>query len=125
MNQKMIGAIIGIAVVVGGGSFYGGMQYGKSKTSAAAGRSSNLSPEERQARFGQMGAQGQRDGMNGFAQGGGAGGEIIAKEEGVEFYYEDFRPGFRKAHNQARGKGLYMQKYCGCIYSQIERNAKK
>ena len=52
-------------------------------------------------------------------------GEIIAKEEGVEFYYEDFRPGFRKAHNQARGKGLYMQKYCGCIYSQIERNAKK
>ena len=81
MNQKMIGAIIGIAVVVGGGSFYGGMQYGKSKTSAAAGRSSNLSPEERQARLGQVGAQGQRGGMNEFAQGGGAGGEIIAKDD--------------------------------------------
>lgn len=48
-------------------------------------------------------------------------GRDISKEEGIEFYYEDFRPGFRKAHNEARAQGLYLQKYCGCIYSEIER----
>jgi hypothetical protein len=48
-------------------------------------------------------------------------GNEIAKEEGIEFYYEDFRPGFKKAHEEARIKGIYCQKYCGCIYSEIER----
>jgi len=51
-------------------------------------------------------------------------GDAVSKEEGVGFYYEDFRPGFRKAHEQARTQGIYCQKYCGCIYSEIER-AKK
>ncbi|MBP7836065.1 MAG: epoxyqueuosine reductase QueH [Candidatus Omnitrophica bacterium] len=48
-------------------------------------------------------------------------GEEVAREEGVEFYYADFRPGFRKAHNEAKAKGVYCQRYCGCIYSEIER----
>ena len=48
-------------------------------------------------------------------------GNDIAAEEGVEFYYEDFRPGFKKAHEEARVKGIYCQKYCGCLYSEIER----
>lgn len=48
-------------------------------------------------------------------------GTAVAKDTGVNFYYEDFRPGFRKAHNQAREKGIYRQKYCGCIYSQLDR----
>jgi len=48
-------------------------------------------------------------------------GADIAEEEGVGFYYEDFRPGFRKAHDEARAKGIYCQKYCGCIYSEMER----
>ncbi len=48
-------------------------------------------------------------------------GTQIAKETGVDFYYEDFRPGFRKAHEEAKLKGVYCQKYCGCIYSEIER----
>ena len=52
-------------------------------------------------------------------------GNDIAKEVGVEFYYSDFRPGFRKARDEARAKGIYMQKYCGCIYSDIERFRKK
>lgn len=52
-------------------------------------------------------------------------GEEAGKEEGVEFYYADFRPGFRKAHNEAHAKGIYCQKYCGCIYSEIERGKKK
>lgn len=49
-------------------------------------------------------------------------GEDIAREEGIDFYYEDFRPGFRKAHNTAKEKGIYCQRYCGCIYSEIERD---
>ncbi|MDD5107984.1 MAG: epoxyqueuosine reductase QueH [Candidatus Omnitrophica bacterium] len=44
-------------------------------------------------------------------------GEKIAKETGVDFFYEDFRPGFRQAYKEARQKGLYLQKYCGCNYS--------
>ncbi|MGD0336966.1 MAG: epoxyqueuosine reductase QueH [Candidatus Omnitrophota bacterium] len=48
-------------------------------------------------------------------------GSEVAGDEGVEFYYEDFRPGFRKAHDEAKSKGIYCQKYCGCIYSEIER----
>jgi len=48
-------------------------------------------------------------------------GNDIAKEVEIDFYYEDFRPGFRKAHDLARAKGFYCQKYCGCIYSEVQR----
>lgn len=48
-------------------------------------------------------------------------GETVAQDEGVAFYYEDFRPGFREAHTRAHAEGLYCQQYCGCIYSEIER----
>ena len=44
-----------------------------------------------------------------------------AEEEKVDFYYEDFRPGFRGARRRAREDGLYLQKYCGCVYSETER----
>lgn len=52
-------------------------------------------------------------------------GQDIEKEAGVRFYYEDFRPGFRKAHEEARTAGIYCQKYCGCVYSDLERSAGK
>lgn len=48
-------------------------------------------------------------------------GNRAGKEEGIEFYYEDFRPGFRVGHQQAKQAGLYCQKYCGCLYSERER----
>jgi len=48
-------------------------------------------------------------------------GEDIAKEEGLNFYYEDFRQGFKKAHDEAKAKGIYCQKYCGCIYGELEQ----
>ncbi len=48
-------------------------------------------------------------------------GSDIAKEENVDFYYEDFRTGFKKAHEQARLEGIYCQRYCGCIYSMKPR----
>ncbi len=44
-------------------------------------------------------------------------GEKIAKDTGVDFYYEDFRPGFKQAYQEAKQRGLYLQKYCGCKYS--------
>jgi len=48
-------------------------------------------------------------------------GDDISEEGDIAFYYEDFRPGFRKAHDEAKAAGMYCQKYCGCIYSEIER----
>lgn len=51
-------------------------------------------------------------------------GETVAKEWGVDFYYEDFRPGFRESQRLSRELNLYRQKYCGCIYSEWERFAK-
>jgi len=47
-----------------------------------------------------------------------------AKIHGVDFLYRDFRPLFREGQAQAREKGLYMQKYCGCIFSEEERYLK-
>lgn len=48
-------------------------------------------------------------------------GEEIGRAKGVEFIYRDFRPGFRAAQEQAREMGLYMQSYCGCIFSEYDR----
>ena len=51
-------------------------------------------------------------------------GEEIAQKYGVEFLYRDFRPYFREGQRIAREKGIYMQKYCGCIFSEEERYLK-
>ena len=40
---------------------------------------------------------------------------------GVEFLYRDFRPYFRQGQDEARALGLYMQKYCGCVFSEEDR----
>lgn len=47
--------------------------------------------------------------------------EDLSKKYGVEFLYRDFRPGFREGQAKARELGLYMQKYCGCIFSEEDR----
>lgn len=47
--------------------------------------------------------------------------EDIAKEAGVKFYYEDFRTGFKAAHDKAKTQGMYCQNYCGCLFSEKER----
>jgi len=52
-------------------------------------------------------------------------GEEYGKKYGVDFAYLDLRPGFRSGQDTARQAGLYMQKYCGCIYSEKERYVKK
>ena len=40
---------------------------------------------------------------------------------GVEFLYRDFRPLFQAGQEFARAHGFYMQKYCGCIFSEEDR----
>jgi predicted adenine nucleotide alpha hydrolase (AANH) superfamily ATPase len=48
-------------------------------------------------------------------------GRRAAADHGLDFYYEDWRPGWRRGHEIAREMGLYRQNYCGCIYSELER----
>lgn len=48
-----------------------------------------------------------------------------AKKYGVEFLYRDFRPNFRNGNQMAREMGLYMQKYCGCVFSEEDRYSKQ
>lgn len=45
----------------------------------------------------------------------------MGQQYGVEFLYRDFRPLFREGQDFAREHGFYMQKYCGCIFSEEER----
>lgn len=48
--------------------------------------------------------------------------EKYSKEYGIDFLYRDFRVGFWEGHNKAKQElGLYMQKYCGCIFSEEMR----
>ena len=47
-------------------------------------------------------------------------GEHVGREKKVEFYYEDLRPGYHESRRMSRELNLYRQKYCGCIYSQME-----
>ena len=44
-------------------------------------------------------------------------GEKYAEKHGIEFFYMDFRSGFRQGQQKAKEMGLYRQKYCGCIKS--------
>lgn len=47
-----------------------------------------------------------------------------AEEYGVEFLYRDFRPYFKAGQERAKELGFYMQKYCGCVFSEEERYLK-
>jgi len=48
-------------------------------------------------------------------------GEELAGKYGIDFLYRDFRPLFREGQSAARAENFYMQKYCGCIFSEEER----
>ena len=51
--------------------------------------------------------------------------EKASEKYHVPFLYRDFRPGFQDGQNKARELELYMQKYCGCIFSEEERYRRK
>ncbi|HWR56204.1 MAG TPA: epoxyqueuosine reductase QueH [Negativicutes bacterium] len=48
-------------------------------------------------------------------------GETVAREEGIPFYYADYRPGWQEAVSESRRRAMYRQPYCGCIYSEKDR----
>lgn len=47
--------------------------------------------------------------------------EEMGRQYGVRFFYRDFRSLFRDGQEFAREHGMYMQKYCGCIFSEEDR----
>lgn len=51
-------------------------------------------------------------------------GEEMGKRYSIPFYFEDFREGWKTGINLSKELGLYRQKYCGCIYSEMERYLK-
>ena len=52
-------------------------------------------------------------------------GREMAATHGIEFYYEDFRRGWREGVVESKAMGLYRQQYCGCIYSEHDRYGKQ
>ena len=48
-------------------------------------------------------------------------GEEMAATHGVTFLYRDLRPLADASHEAARRRHLYLQNYCGCIFSEWER----
>lgn len=52
-------------------------------------------------------------------------GKELADKYNVLFHVNDYRPEFRNAMTLAKELGLYRQKFCGCVFSQEERNRKK
>jgi hypothetical protein len=82
--KKPLPIFIIILLVVGAGAFYGGMEYQQNKNPLSQGdfqNFRNLSPEERQARLQQFGANGIRGQGGVRADGGFVNGEIIAKDD--------------------------------------------
>ena len=51
--------------------------------------------------------------------------EELANKYNIKFLYRDFRAGFRQGQAKARELELYMQKYCGCIFSEEDRYFKQ
>lgn len=49
----------------------------------------------------------------------------FARKYGILFLYEDFRSLWQEGREASRSLSLYSQKYCGCVYSKIERYAEK
>ncbi len=44
-------------------------------------------------------------------------GKLLEDKYKIKFIYVDYRQYFRQGQKMAREKGIYMQKYCGCVFS--------
>lgn len=51
--------------------------------------------------------------------------EEAANKYNIDFLYRDFRPYFKEGQEKARELELYMQKYCGCVFSEEDRYTKR
>lgn len=52
-------------------------------------------------------------------------GHEVARAYGLRFVDPDLRPGFAAGQAAARELGLYRQPYCGCLFSEKERYARR
>lgn len=52
-------------------------------------------------------------------------GDEVAAEHNLRFYYENLRRGYIERTKLSRQYGLYIQKYCGCLYSAQEAENKR
>ncbi|MFW5500762.1 MULTISPECIES: epoxyqueuosine reductase QueH [unclassified Maridesulfovibrio] len=48
-------------------------------------------------------------------------GKDMAGNGKCEFYYYDFREGWREGIERSKEMGIYRQQYCGCLFSENER----
>jgi epoxyqueuosine reductase len=51
-------------------------------------------------------------------------GDALSKQWGPDFIFQDLRHIYPRSRQLAKEWGLYRQKYCGCVVSEIERIAK-
>ena len=51
--------------------------------------------------------------------------ERLSKKYNIKFLYKDFRSYFYEGKRVFKETGLYMQKYCGCVFSEEERYKKQ
>ncbi len=49
-------------------------------------------------------------------------GQLIAQETNISFIDHDFRLGWQEGVAISREMGMYRQNYCGCLYSERDRN---
>ncbi len=52
-------------------------------------------------------------------------GEALGREQGVPFFYQDFREGWNEGVRISKEMEMYRQPYCGCVYSEKERYCKR
>jgi len=45
----------------------------------------------------------------------------VAQKHDIEFFYQDFREDWHVGIELSKEKNMYRQKYCGCIFSEMER----
>jgi epoxyqueuosine reductase len=48
-------------------------------------------------------------------------GEELSSQYGIEFFYRDFRTGWKEGIEESKKLNMYRQNYCGCIFSEKER----
>lgn len=60
----------------------------------------------------------QHDDIKGIAQ-------KYSHKYNIKFHYYDFREGWQKGIEKAKSNNIYMQKYCGCIFSEQKRFIKR
>jgi hypothetical protein len=52
-------------------------------------------------------------------------GQEAAQDQGLSFYYEDYRKTWDEGIAISKQWGLYRQPYCGCVFSEFERYRKR